>query len=157
MVSVSIFALWEVIRQVQTHFKTPRNSNSHTSPSTEADVQIICDYLMANTIQSYTPSRLNNEWATPSRDPMVTGAVYATTTPAYRNFRPDKRRAYFVSGTSSPELSSVEETSDPCNFQEDPALDLGDLSLDDEEFPAELDPEQVVSFVEEAVEALSFY
>lgn len=155
--SVSIFALQEVIRQVKTHFKTPCNSNSHTSPSTEADVQIILDCLMANMIQSYTPSRLNNKWATPSWDLMVTGAVYAMTAPAYHNFQPDKRRVYFASGTSIPQPSSVKETSDPCYFQEDPALDLGDLSLDDEEFPADLDPGQVVSFVEEAVKALSFY
>jgi hypothetical protein len=71
-------------------------------------------------------------------------------------FSARQKTVYFASGTSSPEPSSVEETSDPCDFEEDPALDLGDLTLDEEEFPAELDPEQVVSFVEEAVEELSF-
>ena len=57
MVSVSIFALRDVIRKVQKEYMTPFNSKSHTSPSTAKDLQTLCDYLKNQQIQSYFPNR----------------------------------------------------------------------------------------------------
>ncbi|PPR00907.1 hypothetical protein CVT26_015517 [Gymnopilus dilepis] len=144
MVSVSIFALREVIRQVQTNFQTPHNSNSHTSPSTKSDQKVVRDYLKEQDIQTYTPDRLNNEWATPVRDLMVEGATYATGASAYKNFRPDTRKASFAPSKSSPTASTADaDESDPCDFRENVDLDVGDLTLDEEEFPGEFDPDSL--------------
>jgi len=83
MISVSIFALRDVIRQVQQNFKTPYNGKTHTSPSTVADISVVCNYLKTHKLQEYTPDRENNDLATPARDLMVTGAAYANTAGAF--------------------------------------------------------------------------
>ncbi|EDQ99724.1 uncharacterized protein LACBIDRAFT_334739 [Laccaria bicolor S238N-H82] len=78
MVSVSIFALRDVIRQVQMNFKTPYNGKSHTSPAIDTDIATIRAYLEEHTIQMYTPERQNNKMTIPARDLMAAGAAYAT-------------------------------------------------------------------------------
>jgi hypothetical protein len=45
MISVSIFALRDVIRRVQLEYKIPHNSKSHSNPSTAKDIRAIRDYL----------------------------------------------------------------------------------------------------------------
>jgi len=93
MVTVSIFTLRDVIRRMQVQFKIPHNGNSHTSPSTEKDIQDIRTYLENQALQSYHPKRENNEWADVSRDLMESGAAYANTARAFRNFKCNTQKA----------------------------------------------------------------
>lgn len=86
MVTVSIFTLRDVIRQVQQSYKIPFNSTSHTSPATDEDVKDIRDYLHDNKLQSYMPDREHNNQATPAHDLLAEGAAYANTACAFKNF-----------------------------------------------------------------------
>ncbi|KAJ7860242.1 hypothetical protein B0H14DRAFT_2350714, partial [Mycena olivaceomarginata] len=93
MISVSIFALRDVIRRVQLDYKIPFNGKSHTNPSTATDVQRIRDHLETNKIQTFWPERENNDCAVPVRDLMEAGAAYANTARAFKTFRADTRKA----------------------------------------------------------------
>lgn len=61
MISVSIFILQDVIRQVQTSYKTPYNGKLHTSLSTANEIKKLQDYLEDNAIQFYHPQHENGE------------------------------------------------------------------------------------------------
>jgi len=163
MVSVSIFALRDVIRQVQLNFQTPYNGKSHTSPSINADIAIVTAYLEEQQIQTYTPTRLNNEFATPVRDLMAEGAAYANTANPFRNFRQDTRKARYVNtctpAATEPTPTPADTVDDECDsdggdFGDDMELDLGDLALDEEEFPPDIDPEDFVELITDAIRAL---
>ena len=92
MVSVSIFALHDVIHQVQINFKTIYNGKSHKSPAIDADISVIWAYLEEQIIQTYTPQHPNNEMTVPAHDLIAAGAMYATTSKAYRNFYSDNQK-----------------------------------------------------------------
>lgn len=86
MVSVSIFALRDVIRKVQSEFQTPFNSVNHTSPSTATDIQVLCDYLESQCIQTYWPEREHGDDTMEARDLITVGSEYANKPAAFRNF-----------------------------------------------------------------------
>ena len=77
MVSVSIFALCDVIRKVQSEFQTPFNSINHTSPSTATDIQVLCDYLESQCIQTYWPEREHGNDTMEAHDLIAVGSEYA--------------------------------------------------------------------------------
>ncbi|KAJ7778871.1 hypothetical protein B0H14DRAFT_3587064 [Mycena olivaceomarginata] len=160
MISVSIFALHDVIRRVQLDYKIPFNGKSHTNPSTATDVQRIRDHLETNKIQTFWPERENNDCAVPVRDLMEAGAAYANTARAFKTFRADTRKASNLGtkhgGTAaSAESDGVEEEGvNFDNYGEDLELDLGDLALDSEEFPAGIDPTDFVAMAREALTAM---
>jgi hypothetical protein len=160
MISVSIFALRDVIRRVQLDYKIPFNGKSHTNPSTATDVQRIRDHLETNKIQTFWPERENNDCAVPVRDLMEAGAAYANTARAFKTFRADTRKASNLGtkhgGTAaSAESDGVEEEGvNFDNYGEDLELDLGDLALDSEEFPAGIDPTDFGAMAREALTAM---
>ncbi|KAF8806609.1 hypothetical protein BYT27DRAFT_7224360 [Phlegmacium glaucopus] len=78
MVSVCIFALRDVIFKMQKY-------TSHTSPSTETDIKILCDYLEAQHLQTYYPECENNSSATKAQDLIQVGSEYANTSSAFQN------------------------------------------------------------------------
>jgi hypothetical protein len=86
MVTVSIFTLRDVIQRVQDGYRIPFNSSTHTSPAANEDIADIWDYLQEQTLQSYTPNRKENKWATPTRDLLSAGTAYANTAGAFNNF-----------------------------------------------------------------------
>lgn len=86
MITVSIFTLCDVIRQVQVSYKIPYNSTTHTSPAVNEDVAEICTYLESQTLQSYTPNRKGNSRTTAAWDLLSAGAAYANTAAAFNNF-----------------------------------------------------------------------
>jgi hypothetical protein len=161
MVSVSIFALRDVIRQVQTNFKTPFNGKSHTSPAIDADISMVQEYLEEQEIQTYTPQRRNNEMTVPARDLMAAGATYATTSKAYRNFYLDNRKANYRTSQqpitteqfAGPDEVIDEEDRSPSAFDygEDVGIDMMDLAMDVEEFPEGIVPSEFVNFITDAV------
>ena len=162
MVSISIFALRDVIRQVQINFKTPFNGKSHTSPAIDADISVIQAYLEEQEIQTYTPQRRNNEMTVPSRDLMAAGATYATTSKAYRNFYSDNRKAHYRTSQQPIPTEHVHEDIDeedlsPSAFDygEDIVIDMMDLAMDVEEFPEGIVPSEFVNFITDAVDTFS--
>jgi hypothetical protein len=160
MISVSIFALRDVIRGVQLDSKIPFNGKSHTNPSTATDVQRIRDHLETNKIQMFWPERENNDCAVPVRDLMKAEAAYANTARAFETFRADTRKPSNLGtkhgGTAaSAESDGVEEEgANFDNYGEDLELDLWDLALASEEFPAGIDPTDFVAMAREALAAM---
>ena len=164
MVTVSIFTLRDVIRQVQVSYKIPFNSTTHTSPSTNEDVSDIRDYLERQTLQSYTPNRKGNEWATSARDLLSAGAAYANTAGAFNNFRRDTRQAVnhgtmhgnTISIPSGDADMIVEDDAD-IDLGGDMGLDLDDLAMDEEEFPVGTEVADFVAMTREVIGELARY
>lgn len=144
MVSLSIFALRDVMRTVQKEFRTPFNSTSHTTPSTLADIQIILDYLESQYIQTHSPSRVNNDEATEARDLIHTGSDYPNQANAYRNFRYQEYTTQNL-GISTADPSETNSEDDKSDDDEDDVendhvelngeVTFDDLLHDHEEYP----------------------
>jgi hypothetical protein len=161
MVTVSIFTLRDVIRQIKVDYKIPHNGTSHTSPKTEKDIQDLRQYLSDERIQSYHPDRDNNKWATPARDLFVPGAAYGSTARAFRTFCRDTRNARNEGVSEGPNIEnddSVEEDT-VANFDYgcNSGITIEDLAMDDEELPVGMDFADFVSLGEEMIEELSQY
>ena len=86
MVTISIFTLRDIICCVQVQYKTPHNSNSHTSPSTADNLKDLREYLETQKLQSFHPEREHNQYAIPAQDLMALGAAYANKSGAFKNF-----------------------------------------------------------------------
>jgi hypothetical protein len=165
MISVSIFALRDVIRQMQLAYKVPHNGKSHTSPSAENDIRDIRTYLETMELQTYQPERENNKFATAVRDLMEVGAAYANTARAYKSFRADTCKAANL-GTSD-QIDTVptrpvdvvikDEVKDEVDndLGADLDLDMGDLAMDEEEFPPGTDITDIIHMAEEFIEELA--
>jgi hypothetical protein len=160
MVTVSIFALRDVIRRVQEGYKIPFNSFSYTSPATNDDIKDICDHLRDNTLQSYTPERENNDKAVPVRDLLAEGAAYANTARAFKNFRRDNRKAT-NSGTAHGPPTDVGDTDTDSDEHAnhdlggDVDLNIDDLAMEPEEFPAGTDIADFVAMTQEFIDEVS--
>jgi hypothetical protein len=163
MVTVSIFTLRDVIRRVQDGYRIPFNSSTHTSPAANEDIADIRDYLQEQTLQSYTPNRKENKWATPARDLLSAGAAYANTAGAFNNFRRDTRNAVNHGkphgnsiNTPPNAISAVEDDAD-IDLGADQDLDVDDLAMDEEEFPVGMDIADLVAMTREVVDELNQY
>ena len=162
--SVSIFALWDVIRWVQTQYHTPYNGTSHTTLSTKADIENICKYLREQELQSYHLNRKKNQYATSTRDLMAVGAEYANKAGAFNNFKHDIRKAQ-NKGVLEGALTSAGDGSDNVDAAQEVDHDLGgnvdldidDLALDDKEFPFGTDIGDFISMTCEVIDELSRY
>lgn len=161
MVTVSIFALRDVIRRVQLDYKIPYNGTSHTSPSVNEDIKAVRNYLETHSLQSYTPKREGNEFATVARDLLSAGAAYASTSGAFNNFRRDTRNAVnhgTSNGMDSLASNDVESEDEfDCDLGADQGLDVDDLALDEEEFPVGTDLADFVAMTREVIDELSRY
>jgi hypothetical protein len=160
MVTVSIFALRDIIRRVQVSYKIPYNSISHTSPAANEDVQEIRDYLQKETLQAYTPNRKGNEHATPVHDLVSGGAAYANTAGAFNNFRRDTRNATnhgtAHSSTNTDDISqTIADEEADIDLGADTNLNVDDLTMDEEEFPVGTEIADFMSMTREFVCELS--
>jgi hypothetical protein len=161
MVTVSIFALRDVIRRVQVSYKIPYNSISHTSPAADEDVREIRHYLQKETLQTYTPDRKENDRATPVRDLVSVGAAYANTAGTFNNFRRDTRNTtnhgtVHGNSTNADDSSQTLASKDTdMDLGADADLDVDDLAMDNEEFPAGTDIADFVSMAREFIDELS--
>lgn len=165
MITVSIFTLRDVIRQVQIDYKIPHNGISHTSPSTTEDINHLRDYLKQQTLQTYSPNRDNNSTALPTRDLLGSGAEYANTARAFKTFRNDTRNAKHSRNHTHRGANNTPVTSDPTlddNDNEPANPDLGgdidveldDLVMDEEEFPPCTDVADFVAMARDVIEEL---
>lgn len=167
MVSVSIFALRDVIRKVQKEYMTPFNSKSHTSPSTAKDLQTLCDYLKNQQIQSYFPNRENNSDSIEARDLIQTGAAYANKPTAFRNFKHVKYnlKNLGIPDNTTESVLDVELEVGPDAVNEDIDIDLGsdsrteldDLLLDEDEYPLQSDLGNYIATVEDVIDEFDRY
>ena len=160
MVTVSIFTLWDVIRRVQVQYKTPHNSNSHTSPSTADDLKDLREYLETQKLQSFHPEREHNKYAIPARDLMALGAAYANKSGAFKNFRRDTRKAVNKGVPEGGPAADMPESEDEDeNLYHDLGVNveigMDDLAMDEEEFPFGTDPEQFIAMTQEVIDELS--
>jgi hypothetical protein len=167
MITVSIFTLRDVIRQVQVDYKIPHNGISHTSPSTTDDINELREYLKQHKLQTYTPNRDNNTAAVPTRDLMISGAEYANTARAFKTFRNDMRNAKHTNRgprTSerthplvNPEASPDDEDAEPANpdLGGDIDIEVDDLVMDEEEFPPCTDVADFVAMARDVIDELA--
>jgi hypothetical protein len=160
MITVSIFVLRDVIRQVQIDYKIPHNGISHTSPSTTEDINYLREYLEQQALQTYTPNRENNTTAVPARDLMSSGAEYANTTRAFKSFCNNKRNAKHSKNNALPITSNPSHDNYENDKPADPDLggdidvELDDLVMDDEEFPPCTDVADFVAMARDVIEEL---
>ncbi|KAH9484819.1 hypothetical protein JR316_0001721 [Psilocybe cubensis] len=104
MVSVCIFALRDVMRRMHKEYSTPFNSISHTTPTTATDIATLRTHLEAQSLQTYTPKRENNDDCVEARDLLQAGSEYANKPSAYHNFKYAKIKTTHR-GTKSSNLS----------------------------------------------------
>ncbi|KZT27989.1 hypothetical protein NEOLEDRAFT_1154640 [Neolentinus lepideus HHB14362 ss-1] len=159
MITMSIFALRDVIRHVKTNYKTPHNGRTHTSPDATHDINTIRGYLQREKLQSYAPDRNGNSAAVPCRDLMAEGVAYSNTARAYKVFRQDatKVRNYGVSNDSSSsehldsesmEASQVDAAADSDERVAIDSIGEGDLPEDEDEDDWDgLDQEAVMELI----------
>ena len=170
MVSVSIFALRDMIRCVQSEYKTPFNSTSHTSPSTEADLKILCDHLKDLKLQTYTPECENNQYASEVRDLLAMGVEYTNKPSAFKNFTYTRRKATNMGMPegSPPTDHLMQEDLEQADFNlghngsdslldQDMAFDEFPLLFDDDEYPPGNNVGDYISMTREIVEELSHF
>lgn len=165
MVSVSIFALRDVIRTVQKEYMTPFNSKSHTSPSVATDIQVLCDYLKTHRIQIYFPARENNNDSIEARDLIQAGAAYADKPTAFQNFKHVKYKLKNLGIPDCPVELNPEEEDEAEGVTEDNDIDFGsnlrtelnDLLLDDEEYPLQSDLGDYIATIENVLDEFDRY
>lgn len=166
MVSVSIFALRDVIRKVRKEFVTPFNSSVHTNPSTSADIKIIRDYLRSQQLQEFLLSRENNDTAMECRDLYQGGADYANKPSAFRNFRYSKFKTTnhgvpeaevdVVEADDEEGLVGQETEEESCSIDAGNDLQavLEDLLLDEDEYPDGADGDEYLKLIMDVVNEL---
>ncbi|KAJ7466342.1 hypothetical protein FB451DRAFT_1040886 [Mycena latifolia] len=136
MITVVIFNLRDVMRNVQTQFKIPHHGISHTSPKVDEDITNLRGWLESNKLQTYTKDRPGKDKILRVRDLMVAGAAYANTPGAFKNFRRETRKVSYKKTTTEVDSESDEEE-EPQQEETERQLDAveqDDLMHDDEEF-----------------------
>lgn len=143
MITVVIFTLRDVMRNVQTQFRIPHHGISHTSPQTKTDIEELMGWLVTHNLQTYTKNRPGKDHILQVRDLMVTGAAYASTPSAFKNYRAEKRNVTFkkaqgptTTGDESEEEEVPEDDLDQVDTFGDASVEPDDLMQDDEEFTA---------------------
>ena len=175
MVSVSIFALRAVIRQVQLEYKTPFNATSHTSPSAEADLKTLRNYLKIEQLQTYKFDRGNNQYATPVWDLLAVGAEYASKPSMFRNFTYTCHKLTNLGINEGPVTTAPTDDTSPndedvadCDLSHNSSESLmaedmifdGNNSLftfDEDEYPPRTDIGNFIAMTKEIVDEFSCY
>jgi hypothetical protein len=138
MVTVVIFNLRDVMRNVQTQFKIPHHGISHTSPNAAQDITDLLGWLEANKLQIYVIDRAGKDKILRARDLLVSGAAYGNTPGAFKNFRHETRKvSYKKTDSEAAPPESEPEEEDEARDETERRLDQveqDDLMHDDEEF-----------------------
>ncbi|KAJ7075015.1 hypothetical protein B0H15DRAFT_792379 [Mycena belliarum] len=138
MVTVIIFNLRDVMRNVQSQFKIPHHGISHTSPQTTIDIERLKGWIEANNLQTYMKDRAGKDHILRARDLMVASAAYASTPSAFKNFRREIRKVSYKTEAAVDNQSEEEEVEEECDEEvdafRDAPMEQDDLMHDDEEF-----------------------
>ncbi|KAJ7806710.1 hypothetical protein B0H14DRAFT_2381776 [Mycena olivaceomarginata] len=153
MMTVVIFNLRDVMRNVQTQFKIPHHGISHSSPNAVEDIAKLQGWLESNNLQTYVKERPGHDTILRVRDLMVAGAAYANTPGAFKNFRRETRKVTYKHSSPVPaETESEEEEEGGADEETEQQLDRieeDDLMYDDEEFTIMAD--QLMDMAQEVV------
>ncbi|PPQ87154.1 hypothetical protein CVT24_006989 [Panaeolus cyanescens] len=166
-ISTCIFALRDVVRNMQSEFRTPFNSHFHASPSTATDIKLLQEYLETHKIQSHYPQRQHNDDSVLARDLIQCGADYANRPTAFRNFVYIRQRLDNLGvadadnagacsdsdlidevGNETPENGDI----DDADAQSPMSVDFEDLQLDEEEYPFQMDLASYISSIDDMME-----
>ncbi|GBE83149.1 hypothetical protein SCP_0501960 [Sparassis crispa] len=130
MIAVSIFTLRDVIKRVQTSYKTPHNGKSHTSLDSHKEVSVLCEYLKEQSLQTFTPRRDQNDQAKAVRDLLLKGVAYANTAWAYTIFRKQSCKVSLKSppGRGQHDIDAV-ASAIPMMMADDEKDDEGDMDV----------------------------
>ncbi|KAJ7486375.1 hypothetical protein B0H11DRAFT_2410753 [Mycena galericulata] len=128
MITVVIFNLRDVMRNVQTQFKIPHHGVSHTSPNATEDIGKLQGWLESNNLQTYVKERPGKDQILRVRDLMVSGAAYANTPGAFKNFRRETRKVSYKKTTPATVESESDEEED---VQLETEMQLDDVEQDD--------------------------
>ncbi|KAJ6604932.1 hypothetical protein B0H10DRAFT_2229331 [Mycena sp. CBHHK59/15] len=140
------------MRNVQTQFKIPHHGISHTSPNAAEDISKLQGWLESNTLQTYVKERPGKDKILRVRDLMVTGAAYANTPGAFKNFRRETRKVSYkqtLSVSAESESDEEDEAVQDETERELDEVDQDDLLHDDEEFTSMAD--QLLDMAQEVV------
>ncbi|KAJ7148219.1 hypothetical protein C8R46DRAFT_1167204 [Mycena filopes] len=151
MITVVIFNLRDVMRNVQAQFKIPHHGISHTSPNAAEDIARLQGWLESNKLQSYVKERPGKDSILRVRDLMVAGAAYANTPGAFKNFRRETRKVWYKK-TNPTDIGSDSDESDEEIQPGEKELDTvepDDLMHDDEDFTHMAD--QLLDMAQEVV------
>ncbi|KAJ7458457.1 hypothetical protein FB451DRAFT_1507639 [Mycena latifolia] len=152
MVTIIIFNLRDVMRNVQSQFKIPHHGISHTSPQTTVDIGNLKECLETNRLQTYVQNRAGKDKILRTRDLMVAGAAYANTPSAFKNFRREVRKVSYKTNSLVDNESEEEEEEDVLDEEIDAfrnaPIEQDDLMHDDEEFTGMAD--ELLSMADEA-------
>ncbi|KLO10804.1 hypothetical protein SCHPADRAFT_832004 [Schizopora paradoxa] len=161
MVTLCIWALRDVLRNVQSQFKVRHNGTSHTSPGTDNEIAKLRAYLEEGEIQRFWPARPHNDRVTPARDLIAQGASFFNTSAAAKQYRRDIRRATFKKSSTSTQTDNPANPQDSqVNHEEMDTEKSEDQSGDtDDELWAqmeELTPEELAYDCDEYTDAAEF-
>ncbi|KAJ7220850.1 hypothetical protein GGX14DRAFT_676232, partial [Mycena pura] len=138
MITVVIFNLRDVMRNVQTQFKIPHHGLSHTSPDAAQDIAKLQEWLELNKLQTYVKERDGKDKILRVRDLMVAGAAYANTPGAFKNFRRETRMVSYKKVSLETAESDSDEEDEPEQPEETETqldeVERDDLMHDDEDF-----------------------
>jgi hypothetical protein len=136
MITVVIFNLRDVMRNIQSQFKIPHHGISHTSPNAAEDIAKLRGWLESNKLQTYVKERTGKDSILRVHDLMVAGAAYANTPGAFKNFRRETQKvSYKNTSPQAAESESEEEEEAPETTERQlDAVEDDDLMHDDEEF-----------------------
>ncbi|KAJ7101049.1 hypothetical protein C8R44DRAFT_747271 [Mycena epipterygia] len=153
MITVVIFNLRDVMRNVQTQFKIPHHGLSHTSPNAAEDISKLQVWLESNKLQTYIKEREGKDKILRARDLMVSGAAYANTPGAFKNFRRETRKVSYKKTSSAMVESESEDEDEPVQSEEAETqldeVERDDLMHDDEDFTHMAD--QLLDMAEQVV------
>jgi hypothetical protein len=160
---------------LQSEYKTLFNATSHTSPSAEADLNSLRNYLKVQQLQTYKFDRDNNQYATLVRDLLAVGAEYADKLSAFRNFMYTHCKVTNLGIDEGPVMTGLTDDASPndedvadCDLShngseslmaEDMVFD-GDNSpfmLDEDEYPPGTDIGDFIAMTKEIVDEFSRY
>ena len=175
MVLVSIFALRDMIQQVQSEYKTLFNASSHMCLSTEADLNTLRNYLKVQQLQTYKFDQDNNQYATPVQDLLTVGAKYANKPSVFWNFTYTCRKVTNLGISEGPVMTGPADDASPneedvadCDLSHNGSESLmaedmifdGDNSpfmLDEDEYPPRTDIGDFITMTKEIVDEFSRY
>ncbi|KAJ7775887.1 hypothetical protein B0H14DRAFT_3588093 [Mycena olivaceomarginata] len=130
MITVVIFNLRDVMRNVQSQLKIPHHGISHTN------IAKLQGWLESNKLQTYVKERPGKDSILRVRDLMVAGAAYVNTPGAFKNFRRETRKVSYknTSPQAAESESEAEEEAPETTERQLDAVEDDDLMHDDEEF-----------------------
>ncbi|KLO10215.1 hypothetical protein SCHPADRAFT_999732 [Schizopora paradoxa] len=145
MITLCIWALREVLRNVRLQYKARYNGKSHTSPDTQAEIAKLTQFLEAEKIQTFWPARPRNAQSVPVRDLIALGAAYFNSKSSFKQYHnedinPPRKASYKKSSNVRSAPTATQETEGAPNLRtdEDDGSDSDGISKDNDDSEEEM-------------------